>query len=321
MKGRKVEIVVLDGHTLNPGDLSWSGLESLGNCVVYPRTQVHQVIERASQADIILTNKTPLDGKNLESLPNLRAIGVLATGYNVIDIETARRRGITIMNVPAYGTRSVAQTTMALLLELSHHIGHHSSSTRSGGWSGQKDFCYWDYPLVELDGLTIGLVGSGQIANEVARMASAFGMKPVFYNPRRREGTNGEFANTLQDLFCASDVVSLHCPLTQENARFVNRDCLSLMKRSAFLVNTARGQLINEQDLADALNTGMIAGAALDVLAEEPPSPDHPLLQARNCLVTPHIAWATKSARTRLMNMATENIESFLRGVPRNVVV
>jgi glycerate dehydrogenase len=324
-----MKIVVLDGYTLNPGDLSWAELEALGSCesraapgalVVFDRTPPDQVVARAKDAEIILTNKTVLDGKILRQLPRLRYIGVLATGYNVVDIQAARERHIPVTNVPTYGTPSVAQMVFAHVLELTQHVAHHAQTVRDGRWTKSADFCYWDFPLIELKGLTMGIVGYGRIGRETGAVAKAFGMKVLAVElAPKPEGHGAEFVS-LDELFRRSDVVSLHCPLTPETKGLVNAQRLSLMKRTAFLINTSRGPLMEEQALADALNSGRIAGAGLDVLAVEPPSATNPLLQAKNCHITPHIAWATRAARERLMKTAIENVRLFLAGSRENVV-
>ncbi|MFM1769779.1 MAG: lactate dehydrogenase/2-hydroxyacid dehydrogenase [Verrucomicrobiota bacterium] len=313
-------IVVLDGHALNPGDLSWSGLEALGPCRVHPRSTPAEVRERAAHAEFLITNKAPLGRELLEALPRLRYIGVTATGYNIVDVAAARDRGITVTNVPAYGTRSVAQHTLALLLELTQHAGRHAAGTRAGQWSANPDWCYWETPLIELDGLTLGIVGYGRIGQAVARLGEALGMKVITAVSGRGTPPKNVAVVDLDHLFEASDVVSLHCPLTPETRHLVNRARLARMKPSAFLLNTSRGPLIDEPALAQALNEGRLAGAGLDVLAQEPPPADHPLLTARNCLITPHLAWATRAARQRLMHTVVENARAFLAGHPVNVV-
>jgi len=313
-----MKIVVLDGYTLNPGDLGWDELEALASCEVFDRTPADQVVARAKDAEIVLTNKTVLDAKILRQLPRLRYIGVLATGYNIVDVEAARERRIPVTNVPTYGTPSVAQMVFAHLLELTLHVAHHAQTVRDGRWSKSPDFCYWDFPLIELKGLTMGIVGYGRIGRETGAVARAFGMEVLAVELSPKPG-EAEFVS-LDDLFRRSDVVSLHCPLTPETERLVNARRLSLMKKTAFLINTSRGPVVDEQALADALNSGRIAGAGLDVLAVEPPSPDNPLLRAKNCQVTPHIAWATRGARERLMRTAVENVRLFLAGKPQNVV-
>lgn len=317
------KIVVLDGYTVNPGDLSWEDLRSLGECEVFDRTPNDKRRKRCDGAEIILTNKVVIDRKLMESLSTLRYVGVLATGYNVVDIEAARDNEVTVCNVPAYSTSSVAQKTFALLLELTNHVALHAESVRSGEWSRCPDFAYWKEPLWELEGLTMGLVGFGNIGRAVAKLADAFGMKVIVNtaHPEKyaRKHNNIDFVS-LNAIFADSDIVSLHCPLTAENEELVNADRLRLMRKNAFLINTGRGQLIDENALADALNEGRISGAALDVLSTEPPSPNNPLIGAKNCIITPHIAWATKQSRERLLNTAIANVAAFLSGTPRNVL-
>ena len=308
-----MKIVILDGATLNPGDLSWADLQRLGLCEVHDRTAAADIVTRARDAEIILTNKTVLSAATLAQLPALRYIGVLATGYNVVDAAAARARNIPVTNIPAYGTASVAQHTFALLLELTNHVGRHAASVRAGQWSKCPDFCYAETPLLELDGRVLGLIGAGRIAQAVAKLGEAFGMKVNFAT---RRGGREE----LERVVAEADVVSLHCPLTPETRELINATTLAKMKPSAFLLNTSRGPLVAEADLAAALNAGRIAGAAVDVLSTEPPAADNPLLTARNCLVTPHHAWATQAARQRLMTTAVENVRAFLAGTPRNVV-
>jgi glycerate dehydrogenase len=308
-----MKIVILDGATLNPGDLSWADLRRLGACEVHDRTAATDIVARAREADIILTNKTVLSAATLGQLPALRYIGVLATGYNVVDVAAARARNIPVTNIPAYGTASVAQHTLALLLELTNHVGRHAQSVRAGNWSKAPDFCYAETPLVELEGKTLGLIGAGRIAQAVARLGEALGMKVIFAT---RRGGRAELERVLAE----ADVVSLHCPLTPETRELINAATLARMKPTAFLLNTSRGPLVAEGDLAAALNAGHLAGAAVDVLSVEPPPADNPLLTARNCLVTPHHAWATQAARQRLMTTAVENVRAFLAGAPRNVI-
>jgi glycerate dehydrogenase len=314
-------IVVLDSFTLNPGDLSWQSLEALGEVTLHDRTPADQILHRAADAQILLTNKAVLAGGTIRQLSSLRYIGVLATGYNVVDVDAARERGIVVTNVPAYGTPSVAQLVFALLLELTHHVGHHARTVREGRWTSSPDFCYWDFPLIELAGLTFGIAGLGRIGREVAKLADAFGMK-VIANVHRPPASVPPYVRlvSLDDLFGQSDVISLHCPLTPETKELVNAQRLEKMKRTGFLINTGRGALVNEQDLAAALNAGRIGGAGLDVLSSEPPAGDNPLLSAKNCYITPHIAWATKAARERLMKTAVENVRAFLAGSPINRV-
>lgn len=293
----------------------------LGQCTVYDRTEPEEVLRRAEGAEIVLTNKTVLSSDVIEKLPALKYIGVLATGYNVVDVEAASERGIVITNVPAYGTQSVAQLVFAHLLNLTHQVGHHAETVRNGRWVSSVDFCYWDTPLIELAGLTMGILGFGRIGQTTTKLALAFGMKVVAYDIARPasmpEGC--EFVG-LEDVFRRSDVISLHCPLTAQTEKIVNKERLSLMKKTVFLINTSRGPLVDEQALAEALNNGRIAGAGLDVLSSEPPEKDNPLLSAKNCFITPHIAWATRSARERLLKVVVDNVAAFLAGKPQNVV-
>lgn len=316
-----MKIVVLDGYTLNPGDLSWEALQSLGDCTVHERSTPDEVLQRAADAEAIITNKVVLGRDQIRKLAKLRYIGVTATGYNIIDVAAARERGVTVTNVPAYGTRSVAQHTLALLLELAQHAGHHAQTVRDGAWVRSPDWCYWDRPLIELDGLTMGIVGYGRIGRAVGELAAAFGMNVMTsISSRTRELPRNVSVVELDYLFRASDVVSLHCPLTPETRHLVNAERLALMKPTAFLLNTSRGPLIDEPALAAALNAGRLAGAGLDVLSAEPPPATNPLLAAKNCIVTPHIAWATRAARSRLMEVAVANVRAFIEGKPQNVV-
>ena len=308
-----MKIVVLDGHTLNPGDLSWDELKALGPCEIYPRTPAAEIVARSRGADLLLTNKTPLTAETLKQLDQLRYVGVLATGFNVVDAAFARTRGVSVANVPSYGTRSVAQHALALLLELAAKTGLHGQSVRDGEWPKSPDFCYWKAPLIELDGLTLGIIGSGRIGQAVADLGRAFGMKVI---TATRQGGRAELERVLR----SSDVISLHCPLTPDTKEMINASTLALMKPSAFLINTSRGPLINEADLRTALEAGKIAGAGLDVLSAEPPPANHPLFSCKNCLITPHIAWATQAARSRLMKTAVENVRAFLAGRPKNIV-
>jgi glycerate dehydrogenase len=315
-------IVVLDGYALNPGDLTWNGLRKLGEVQIYERTPQEWIVERARDADIILTNKTRLAAATLENLPKLRYIGALATGYDVIDVEAARARGITVTNVPTYGTESVAQFTIALLLELCQHVGIHNQAVQGGAWLQSPDWVFWRTPLVELWGKTMGIIGFGRIGRQVGRIALALGMRVIASDSMEQDAPDwpgfGWF--TIDQLMQDADVVSLHCPLTKETANIVNANRLSRMKPSAFLLNTSRGPLVVESDLASALNERWLAGAALDVLCVEPPNAANPLFQARNCIMTPHIAWATKEARTRLLDAAVANLAAYLEGKPQNVV-
>lgn len=315
-----MNIVYLDGYTLNPGDLSWEPLEKLGTLTVYDRTAPEEIVERAAQADAILTNKVVLDAQILAQLPQLKYVGVTATGYNIIDVQAARAQGITVTNVRGYSTPAVAQHTFSLLLALTNHTELHSQSVRSGDWATAIDWCYWNTPLVELSGKTLGLIGLGDIGTQVARIALALGMRVVAHRKSSAPADEGVELVELEYLFRESDVVSLHCPLTDETSGLINANSLATMKPTAYLINTGRGGLIREQDLADALNSGRLAGAAVDVLSTEPPQADNPLLTAQNCIVTPHIAWAFNESRRRLMQLTAENIAAFQQGTPSNVV-
>jgi glycerate dehydrogenase len=309
-----VKIVVLDGHTLNPGDNPWDPVARFGELTVFDRTPPAAVVERARDADIVLTNKTPLDARAIGALPRLRFIAVLATGYDVVDVAAALARGVPVSNVPEYGTESVAQHTFALLLELCNRTGVHAAAVTASEWSRSTDFSFWKSPLVELSGLTMGIVGAGRIGRRVADIARAFGMRVLYGSTRDAARAK------LDDLFAAADVVSLHCPLTADNARFVDRQLLRRMKPTAFLINTARGGLIDEPALRAALDAGEIAGAGLDVVSREPIDPANPLLGAQNVVITPHLAWASLAARKRLMAETARNIEAFLAGKPINLV-
>ena len=316
-----MNIVVLDGHTLNPGDLHWDELNALGPCEIFDRTAPDQIRPRAANAEIILTNKVILSREIIMALPKLRYLGMLATGVNVVDTAAARERGIPVTNIPGYSTHSVAQLTFALLLELTHHIGHHAQTVRAGRWSRNPDFCYADFPLLELAGLTFGVIGFGQIGHEVAKIARAFDLHIIIHSRTKPAQLPADIEFLpLKEIFSRADIISLHCPLTPETKHLVDAPRLALMKPSAFLINTSRGPLVDEAALADALNTGRLAGAALDVLAVEPPNATNPLLNAKNCLITPHIGWATRAARERLMKIAVTNLRAFLNGTPQNVV-
>ena len=317
-----MKIVILDGYTENPGDLSWDGFRRFGEVTVYDRTPAEQTVERIGDADIVYTNKTPITKEVLEQCPGIRYIGTLATGYNVVDVETAAKRGIPVCNVPGYGTAAVAQFTIGLLLELCHRIGAHSDSVKAGQWSACPDFCYWNFPQMELAGKTMGIVGFGSIGREVGRLAQAFGMEVLAYSRTRRPELETEHCRfvTLEELFERSDVISLHCPLFPETEGMINRSAIEKMKDGVLLLNTARGQLIVEEDLRAALDRGKVGGAALDVVAKEPISPDNPLLGAENIILTPHIAWAPKESRQRLMVIAVGNLKAFVDGKAVNVV-
>ena len=316
-----MEIVVMDGFTLNPGDLSWEALRKLGNCKIYDRTTAGETLSRIGNAEIILTNKVIIDRQIMEAAPNLKYIGVLATGYNVVDVAAAKEKGIAVTNIPAYSTDSVAQMVFSHILAFCNRVELHTASVQNGDWQNCADFTYTCTPQIEISGKTLGIVGYGQIGQKVGRIARAFGMKVLFQNRSVKAVQDENIRQvSLETVFSESDFVSLNCPLTNENQQFVNAALLSKMKPSAMLINTGRGGLINENDLAGALNSGQIAAAGLDVLSTEPPKADNPLLTAKNCFITPHIAWATIEARTRLMNIAVENVNAFLQGKAQNVV-
>ena len=316
-----MKIVVLDGYAANPGDLSWDELKSLGECIVYDRTAPSEVTERAAGADILLTNKVVLNADTIAALPHLKYIGVLATGYNVVDIAAAKERGIVVTNIPAYSTPSVAQMVFAHILNIAQQVQHYTDEVRKGRWSSNPDFCFWDTPLIELRGKKIGIIGLGQTGYNTAPIAIGFGMEVHAYTSKSTFQLPPEIRKTeLDELFANCDIISLHCPLTDSTREMVNAERLRLMKPTAILINTGRGPLINEQDLADALNNGTIYAAGVDVLSQEPPRADNPLLSARNCYITPHIAWASTAARERLMQIMLENIKAYQDGKPVNVV-
>lgn len=316
-----MKIVVLDGYGLNPGDLSWDAVSQLGELTVYDRTSSEEVIERSAGAEAILTNKTVITAEIMEALPDLKYIGVLATGYNVVNVSAAREKGIVVTNIPAYSTPSVAQMVFAHILNIAQQVQHHSEEVRKGRWTNNADFCFWDTPLIELREKKIGLVGLGHTGFNTARIAIGFGMQVTAYTSKSSLQLPPEIKKrTLDELFSECDIVSLHCPLTDETKELVNAERLRLMKPTAILINTGRGPLVNEQDLADALNAGKLYAAGLDVLSSEPPKADNPLLTARNCYITPHIAWASLEARTRLMDILVENIKAFQAGKPVNNV-
>lgn len=316
-----MKIIVLDGFAMNPGDLSWKGLKKLGECSVYDRTKPGEVFDRIKDAAAVITNKAVIDEQLIDRLPDLRYIGVTATGYNVVDVKAASRKGIVVTNIPAYSTDSVAQLVFSHILNVVNRIELHATSVRSGEWANNPDFAYWRSPQTELAGKTLGIVGFGRIGRTVAQIAMAFGMKVIFSNRSQiTDKPDGTRQTTLKEVFAESDVVSINCPLTADNSEFVNLDLLHTMKPTAILINTGRGGLINETDLATALNSGIIAAAGLDVLSTEPPKADNPLPSAKNCFITPHIAWATFEARQRLMSITVDNLQCFISGKTQNVV-
>lgn len=316
-----MKIVILDGYTENPGDLSWEGFEKLGELTVYDRTMAGQVAERIGDAEAVITNKAPINRKVFESCPQIRYVGMLATGYNVVDVEAARERGIPVCNIPAYGTMAVAQMTFALLLEACQHVGAHSEAVKAGEWTSHEDWCFWKYPLIELVGKTMGIIGFGRIGKEVGRLARAFGMKVLAHDgfPTKEGGAIAHYVE-LDELLAASDVISLHCPLLEGTKGIIHKKTIEKMKDGVILVNTSRGQLIVEEDLAEALQSGKVRAACLDVVSEEPIHAGNPLLKRENCIITPHIAWASKESRQRLMNIAVSNFVGFLNGETVNAV-
>ena len=317
-----MKIVILDSYTENPGDLSWDGIARLGELTGYDRTAAEDVIRRIGDAEVVFTNKAPITREVIDACPSIRFISVLATGYNCVDYVYAKEKGIPVTNIPAYGTDSVGQFAIALLLEICHHIGHHSDTVHAGKWTNSPDFCYWDYPLIELAGKTMGIIGFGRIGQVVGRVAKALGMRVLAFS--RSESESGKaIADAYVDLdtlLRESDVVSLHCPLFPETEGIINKETIAKMKDGAILINNSRGQLVVEQDLADALNSGKLAAAGLDVVSVEPIRADNPLLSAKNCIITPHISWAAKEARERIMQMAEKNLQAYLDGAPINVV-
>lgn len=306
------KIVILDGYTENPGDLSWNDLSQLGALTVYERTQEEDILSHIGDAELILTNKTPITAATLAAKPQIKYIGILATGFNIVDIQAAQERGIVVSNVPTYGTNAVAQHVFALLLEICHHVGHHNSAVQKGRWSECQDFCFWDYPLIELAGKTMGIIGYGRIGQATAKIARAFGMKVLAFDAHKQ----GEEVVSLDTLLQNSDVISLHCPLTSDNVELINHRTLAQMKEGVILINTARGPLINEMDLRQSILEGKVRSAAVDVVSTEPITKDNPLLGLESCLITPHIAWAPKESRQRLMNVAVENVKAYLCGNP-----
>ena len=319
-----MKIVILDGYTENPGDLSWDELGKLGELTVYDRTSLtdeDEAIARIGDAEVVFTNKTPITKKVIDACPNMKMISMLATGYNVVDYVYAKEKGIPVTNVPTYGTASVSQFSIALLLEICHHIGHHDASVHAGNWANCVDWCYWDYPLIELEGKTIGIIGFGRIGQAEGRIAKALGMNVVAYDlyPNDSGRAIAEYVD-LDTLYARADVISLHCNLTPENTGMINKDSIAKMKDGVILINNARGQLIHEQDVADALNSGKMGAAGLDVVYTEPIRADNPLLKAKNCIITPHISWAPKESRQRIMDCAVANVKAYQEGAPINVV-
>lgn len=317
-----MKIVVLDGHALNPGDLSWDKLRQLGEVVIYDRTPINKVVEHGKGADALITNKVAIGAEEIKNLPSLKYIGVSATGYNIIDIEAAKQNNVAVSNVPGYSTASVVQLTFALLLELCWRVQRHSDSVREGKWSRSLDFSFWDYPLVELSGKTLGIIGFGSIGQQVADVGTAFGMNIIGNSRRQTDQSHRKNFRwgEVSELLAQSDVVSIHCPLTPDTKGLINSESLKTMKSSAFLLNTARGPIVVDEDLADALNHGIIAGAGIDVLSVEPPKENKPLFTAQNCIITPHIAWATLEARSRLMEILSDNLSAFIQGRAQNIV-
>ena len=316
-----MKIVALDGYAANPGDLSWNEMRTLGECIIYDRTAPSEILERAEGADVLLTNKVVISAEHMKALPQLKYIGVMATGYNIVDTEAAKEQGIIVTNIPAYSTDSVAQMVFAHLLNIAQQVQHHSEEVHKGRWTNNSDFCFWDTPLIELAGKKIGLVGLGNTGMRTARIAISFGMEVHAFTSKSHFQLPPEIKKMeLDELFAECDIISLHCPLTEQTREMVNARRLSLMKPTAILINTGRGPLINEQDLADALNSGRIYAAGVDVLSQEPPRADNPLLTARNCYITPHIAWASTAARQRLMQIALDNLKAYMEGKPIHVV-
>jgi len=319
-----MKIVVLDGYTENPGDLSWGELEKLGQLTVYDRTNVNdpqEIISRIGDAEIVITNKTPISRSTMDACPNIRYIALLATGYNVVDVNAAKEKGIPVSNVPTYGTAAVGQFAIAMLLDICHHVSHHSQTVFDGKWNACADWCYWDYPLIELDGKTMGIIGFGRIGQQTGKIAKAMGMKIMAYDSYPNESGKqiAEYVD-LDTLLASSDVISLHCPLFPETQGIINKDTIAKMKDGVIILNNSRGPLIVEQDLADALNSGKVYAAGLDVVSTEPIRNDNPLLQAKNCLITPHISWAPKESRQRIMDCTVSNVAAFQAGKPVNVV-
>ena len=320
-----MKIVILDGYTENPGDLSWEGLEKLGDLTVYDRTSltdVQEVIDRIGDAEIVFTNKTPMPREVFDTCTNIRYVGVLATGYNVVDVDAAKEKNIPVCNIPTYGTAAVGQFAIALLLEICHHVGHHDKAVHEGRWENNPDWCFWYYPLIELDGKVMGIIGYGRIGQATGRIAQALGMKVLAYDAYRNPALESETCQyaDLDDVLAKSDVIALHCPLFSETEGMINRESIAKMKDGVIILNNSRGPLIVEKDLAEALNSGKVAAAGLDVVSTEPIKGENPLLKAKNCILTPHISWAPKESRQRLMDIAVDNLEAFLRKEAQNVV-
>lgn len=317
-----MKIVVLDGYTLNPGDITWEGMEALGELTVYDRTKAEDVAARIGDADVVYTNKTSITKETLDACPNVKFIGVLATGYNIVDIAAAKEKGIPVSNIPTYGTAAVSQFAIGLLLELCHHIGEHSDAVKAGEWTSNPDWCFWKYPLVELDGKTMGIIGFGRIGQDTGKIAQALGMKVLAYDAFKRPELETETCHyvDLDTLLAESDVIALHCPLFPDTEGIINKDTIAKMKDGVMIINNSRGPLVVEQDLRDALDSGKVAGAAVDVVSTEPIQMDNPLIGAKNVIITPHISWAPKESRQRLMNIAVDNLKCYVEGKPQNVV-
>lgn len=317
-----MKIVVLDGYTLNPGDITWEGMEALGELTVYDRTKAEDVAARIGDADVVYTNKTPITKETLDACPNVKFIGVLATGYNIVDIAAAKEKGIPVSNIPTYGTAAVSQFAIGLLLELCHHIGEHSDAVKAGEWTSNPDWCFWKYPLVELDGKTMGIIGFGRIGQDTGKIAQALGMKVLAYDAFKRPELETETCHyvDLDTLLAESDVIALHCPLFPDTEGIINKDTIAKMKDGVMIINNSRGPLVVEQDLRDALDSGKVAGAAVDVVSTEPIQMDNPLIGAKNVIITPHISWAPKESRQRLMNIAVDNLKCYVEGKSQNVV-
>ena len=315
------KIVILDGYTENPGDLSWEGLQALGALTVYARTDAADVAARIGDAEIVYTNKTPITRADMDACPNLEFISVLATGYNIVDVAAAKEKGVPVTNIPTYGTAAVGQFAIAMLLEICHHVAHHSDAVHQGRWAACPDWCFWDYPLIELAGKTMGIIGFGRIGRTTGRIAAAMGMRVIACDAHEDDAGRAiaEYVD-LETLWKSADVIALHCPLFPQTQGLINKESIAKMKDGVIILNNSRGPLIVEQDLCDALNCGKVYAAGLDVVSTEPIKPDNPLLRAKNCIITPHISWAPKESRMRLMDIAVENLKAYLAGAPINVV-